>query len=107
MDNCSIRSNLPFGLVAHPHERQGDEGHSMTDESDLLGAYLENELFEQAEDYVKRGRVLAQVDDKELEQRWIACFKEWAACPYSKLRKPRNPGVFPAFRVLSRDSHGH
>ena len=46
----------------------------MTDEPDPLGAYLENELFEQAEDYVKRGRVLAQVDDKELEQRWIACF---------------------------------
>ncbi|MGO9721107.1 MAG: DUF1080 domain-containing protein [Methylocella sp.] len=24
-------------------------------------------------------------------------------CPYSKLRKPRNPGVSPTFSVLSRD----
>jgi Integrase core domain len=26
------------------------------------------------------------------------------SCPYSKLRKPRNPGVSPTFSVLSKDS---
>ena len=39
----------------------------------------------------------------------VACalVTEDGACPYSKLRKPRNPGVSPTFSVLSRArSHG-
>ena len=30
-------------------------------------------------------------------------FAQNAGCPYSKLRKPRNPGISPTFSVLSRD----
>jgi hypothetical protein len=42
------------------------------------------------------------------QHRAVAC---WAlsrgsrGCPYSKLRKPRNPAFFPATRILSRDRY--
>jgi len=47
----------------------------------------------------------AQVREMKAQSRGaseIAKVLSIGRCPYSKLRNPRNPGVFPAFRVLSR-----
>ena len=40
---------------------------------------------------------------KLLQSKAIAIENDLRGCPCSKLRKPRNPRVFPVFRVLSRD----
>jgi hypothetical protein len=45
-----------------------------------------------------------QIDPALIEQFGRTMRENFTTCPYSKLRKPRNLGVFPAFRVLSRDT---
>jgi hypothetical protein len=48
-------------------------------ENERIVAYLQNRQFEAVEDYVGRGRQFADIDDKELDRRWIAAFKIWVA----------------------------
>jgi hypothetical protein len=51
----------------------------MSDENDLMLAWLNDQTFKQAEDYLRRGRGLADVPTAELKERWIVTFKAWAA----------------------------
>ena len=48
-------------------------------ENELVLAYIQNQQLEAVEDYVRRGRQFAGIDDQELDQRWIAAFKIWVA----------------------------
>jgi hypothetical protein len=48
-------------------------------ENELVLAYLQNQRIEALEAYLKRGRQLADIDDQELNRRWIVAFKTWAA----------------------------
>jgi hypothetical protein len=48
-------------------------------ERELVLAYLRNQQLEAVEDYLKRGRKFADIDDRELDQRWVAAFKSWVA----------------------------
>jgi hypothetical protein len=48
-------------------------------ENELVLAYLQNQRIEALEAYLKRGRQYADIDDQELNRRWIAAFKIWAA----------------------------
>ena len=43
-----------------------------------MAALLENQSFEDAQDYIRRGRNLAGVPTPEIKARWIAAFKAWA-----------------------------
>ena len=50
----------------------------MTDKETML-AFFENKRMDATADYLRRGRHLAEVDIDELNARWIACFKDYAA----------------------------
>jgi hypothetical protein len=45
-------------------------------------AYLENLRLEATADYVRRGRLLAALDDEELCRRWVDLFKLWVATDF-------------------------
>src|ERR1700756_2897380 len=50
-----------------------------TDDDDIVLAWLRNRSFEQTEDYVRRGRHLADVSTEELKRQWVEAFRIWAA----------------------------
>jgi hypothetical protein len=52
-----------------------------------VDAFIANEGLEQVESYVKRGRKFDALEIGDLEDRWVAAFKDWAAC-----RSRREPG---------------
>jgi hypothetical protein len=45
-------------------------------------AYLENLRLEATADYVRRGRLLAALDEQELRRRWVDLFKLWVASDF-------------------------
>ena len=47
-------------------------------ENNLVLVYLQNQRIEALDAYLKRGRPLADIDDQELNTRWIVAFKIWA-----------------------------
>ena len=49
-----------------------------SEEEDEMAALLENQSFEHAQDYVRRGRNLVGVPTPEIKARWVAAFKAWA-----------------------------
>ncbi|MBX9942916.1 MAG: hypothetical protein K2Y40_02445 [Reyranella sp.] len=51
----------------------------MTDFDDATWAFLENEKLEQTRDYLRRGRPYAGLAPAELEPRWVAAFRDFAA----------------------------
>ena len=51
---------------------------SSEEEEDEMAALLENQNFEHAQDYIRRGRNLVGVPTPELKARWVAAFKVWA-----------------------------
>jgi hypothetical protein len=50
-----------------------------SEEEDEMAAWLENQSFEHAQDYIQRGRNLVGVPTPEIKARWVAAFKVWAA----------------------------
>ncbi len=52
---------------------------TMTDIDDATWAFIENERLEQTRDYLHRGRPLAGLAPAELEARWVAAFRDFAA----------------------------
>jgi hypothetical protein len=46
-----------------------------------MQAYLESLRLEATADYV-RGRLLAELDEEELRQRWVDLFKLWVATDF-------------------------
>jgi hypothetical protein len=50
----------------------------MSDDPEML-AYLESLRLEATARYVRRGRLLAGLDDEELRRRWVRLFKLWIA----------------------------
>jgi hypothetical protein len=51
----------------------------MTDFDDATWAFLENEKLEQTQDYLRRGRPYAGLVPADLQARWIAAFRDFAA----------------------------
>ena len=51
---------------------------SSEEEEDEMAAWLENQSFEHAQDYIRRGRNLVGVPTPEIKARWVAAFKVWA-----------------------------
>jgi hypothetical protein len=51
----------------------------MTDFDNATRAFLENERFEQTRDYLRRGRPYAGLALVDLEARWVAAFRDFAA----------------------------
>jgi hypothetical protein len=47
-----------------------------------MRAYLESLRLEATADYVRRGRLLAALDDKELCLRWADLFRGWVAADF-------------------------
>lgn len=50
----------------------------MSDDDDLMLAWLANKKFEELESYLNRGRQLANTPLEELRTRWIAEMRAWA-----------------------------
>jgi hypothetical protein len=50
----------------------------MSEVSEML-AYLESLRLEATAGYVRRGRLLAELDDEQLRGRWVRLFKLWIA----------------------------
>jgi hypothetical protein len=42
-----------------------------------MQAYLQSLRLEATADYVRRGRLLAEIDDEELRGRWVGLFRSW------------------------------
>jgi hypothetical protein len=55
------------------------QGTAMTDFDDATWAFLENEKLEQTRDYLRRGRPYAGLAPADLEARWVAAFRDFAA----------------------------
>ncbi|MDP1961765.1 MAG: hypothetical protein Q8K93_06145 [Reyranella sp.] len=51
----------------------------MTDFDDATWAFLENEKLEQTRDYLRRGRPYAGLVPGDLQARWVAAFRDFAA----------------------------
>jgi hypothetical protein len=51
----------------------------MSDLDDSTDAFLENEKLEQTNDYLRRARPYAGLDAADLEARWVAAFRDFAA----------------------------
>ena len=51
----------------------------MTDFDDATWAFLENEKLEQTQDYLRRGRPCAGLASADLQARWVAAFRDFAA----------------------------
>ena len=51
----------------------------MTDFDDATWAFLENEKLEQTRDYLRRGRPYAGLAPADLQARWVAAFRDFAA----------------------------
>lgn len=51
----------------------------MTDFDDAAWAFIENEKLEQTQDYLRRGRPYAGLAPDDLQARWIAAFRDFAA----------------------------
>lgn len=51
----------------------------MTDFDDATWAFLENEKLEQTQDYLRRGRPYAGLAQADLQARWVAAFRDFAA----------------------------
>ena len=49
-----------------------------SEEEDEMAAWLENQSFEHAQDYIRRGRNFVGVPTPEIKARWVAAFKVWA-----------------------------
>ena len=49
-----------------------------SEEEDEMAAWLENQSFEHAQDYIRRGRNFVGVPAPEIKARWVAAFKVWA-----------------------------
>lgn len=54
-------------------------GADMTAFDDATRAFLENEKLEQTRDYLRRGRPCAGLAPDDLQARWIAAFRDFAA----------------------------
>ena len=50
----------------------------VSSEEDEMAALLENQSFEDTQDYIRRGRNLVGVPTPEIKARWVAAFKVWA-----------------------------
>jgi hypothetical protein len=50
----------------------------MSDDLEMV-AYLESQRLEATASYVRRGRVLARLDDEDLRRQWALLFKLWIA----------------------------
>jgi len=59
-------------------KRQGQRGKDRK-RQDAVQAWLDNHTFEYAQAYARLGRQLRNVDSAELERRWIAGYRRWAA----------------------------
>lgn len=62
-------------------------GQSRGTEKDLVLSYLQNSTLEQAENYIKRGRSLSEVDAGELKDRWVHAFRRMVAAAQSRQRE--------------------
>jgi hypothetical protein len=54
----------------------------------LLVSYLRNKDFEQAEDYIGRGRHLSKIETRKLKDRWIQAFRKMVAARESREPEP-------------------
>jgi hypothetical protein len=62
-------------------------GQSRDTKKDLVLSYLQNSTLEQAENYIKRGRSLSEVDAGELKDRWVHAFRRMVAAAQSRQRE--------------------
>jgi hypothetical protein len=62
-------------------------GQSRDTEKDLVLSYLQNSTLEQAENYIRRGRSLSEVDAGELKDRWVHAFRRMVAAAQSRQRE--------------------
>ena len=67
-------------LSAMPEKRSCKFG-GPTSDADLLDAWLANQQLERLQNYLQRGRLLANASLEELRARWIGLMRAWAESP--------------------------